>query len=137
MHTPTPTTAIGPDAVIHLGDDLDITMLAVNRGFWTHDASNDPHLSDGRILAVFDYTETWPYWERHPTGDELVYVLAGDVELLLDHDLHTQSIHLRAGEAAIVPTGTWHRAAIHAPSRMLFVTPTPRRTEQRPLETAH
>jgi quercetin dioxygenase-like cupin family protein len=124
---------LGPDAVIHLGADLDMSALAVTSAFWTHDPTAQPELSRGRILSVFDYPATaWPYWEHHPTGEELVYLLAGDVELLLDDGHDQQGVRLGLGEAAIVPAGTWHRAVIHAPSRLLFVTPTPGRTEQRP-----
>lgn len=134
MHTeltPKPV-ALGRDAVIHLGTQLDIATLAVTAAFWTHDPSNSPQLAQGRILCVNDYTTTWAYWERHPDGDELVYVLSGNVEFVLDNDQQRHTATLCAGQAAIVPAGTWHRALIHAPVQILFVTPTPARTEQRP-----
>jgi quercetin dioxygenase-like cupin family protein len=125
---------LGPDAVIHLGADLDMSPLAVTSAFWTHGPTEQPELSRGRILSVFDYPATaWPYWERHPAGEELVYLLAGAVEFLLDDGHEQRGVRLGMGEAAIVPAGTWHRAVIHAPSRLLFVTPTPARTEQRPV----
>ncbi len=127
--------ALGPDAAIHLGARLDIAPLAVTPEFWAHRASDRAHFAEGRILSVFDYTTTWSYWERHPDGDELVYLLSGDVELLLEADGGRGAVRLRAGEAAIVPAGAWHRARVHAPSRLLFVTPTPRRTEQRPVSS--
>jgi quercetin dioxygenase-like cupin family protein len=131
--TPTPQpVALGPEAAIHLGPELEIATLALTPDYWAHNTDTAPELAHGRILSVFDYTETWSYWERHPVGDELVYLLTGDVELLLDDGRQTRTVALRAGDAAIIPTGTWHRAAVHAPSRLLFVTPTPQRTEQRP-----
>ena len=124
---------LGPNAVIHLGTDLDLAALAVTSAFWAHDAIDRPQLAHGRILAVFDYpATTWPYWERHPTGDELVYLLSGEVDFHLDDDEERRVITLRLGHAAIVPAGTWHRAVVRAPSRILFVTPTPARTQQRP-----
>jgi mannose-6-phosphate isomerase-like protein (cupin superfamily) len=132
--TPQPVD-LGPETAIHLGAELDVTAFAVTSTFWTHDPADHPQLAHGRILSVFDYTTTWPYWERHPTGDELVYVLSGDVEFHLDDDHQDHAVTLRAGQAVIVPAGTWHRARIHAPSRLLFVTPTPQRTQQRPAGT--
>lgn len=124
--------ALGRDAVIHLGTQLDIATLAVTAAFWSHDPTNRPQLAEGRILSVFDYTTTWAYWERHPDGDELVYVLSGSVELVSENDRQRHTASLRAGQAAIVPAGTWHRALVHAPVQILFVTPTPARTQQRP-----
>ena len=134
MTVPTqhPPVELGRAAAIHLDADLHITTLALGPEFWSHRADN-PQLAVGRVLSVFEYVETWNYWERHPDGDELVYLLAGAVELLLEHDGASAAVALRAGEAAIVPAGAWHRAAIHAPSQLLFVTPTPQRTEQRPV----
>lgn len=124
---------LGPSAVIHLGTDLDLAVLAVTSAFWAHDKTGPPQLSRGRILSVFDYpATTWPYWERHPTGEELVYLLSGDVELHLDDDVERRAITLGVGQAAIVPAGSWHRAVIRTPSRVLFVTPTPAHTQQRP-----
>jgi uncharacterized cupin superfamily protein len=133
MHsTPTPDlVALGPEFVLHLDTELEITALAVTPSFWAHGSSASAQLARGRVLAVFDYTATWPYWERHPSGDEVVYLLAGDVELLLDDGLERRALPLGIGQAAIVRAGTWHRAVVHAPSRLLFVTPTPTQTQQR------
>jgi mannose-6-phosphate isomerase-like protein (cupin superfamily) len=124
---------LGPDAAIHLGADLDVSALALTSAFWTHAPTDNPQLSQGRILCVSDYATTWPYWERHPAGDELVFLLSGNVELLLDDSHEQRAVRLGVGQAAVVPAGTWHRAALHAPSRMLFITPTPARTQHRPV----
>jgi mannose-6-phosphate isomerase-like protein (cupin superfamily) len=135
MHTTrTPQQiALDRNAVIHLGVDLDLAALAVTPAFWSHNADDCRELSQGRVLSVFDYTTTWPYWERHPEGDEFLYLLSGDVELHLDDNHQECAIALEVGHAAIVPVGVWHRAVINAPSRLLFITPTPARTEQRPI----
>lgn len=132
--TPRPVT-LGPDVAVHLDADLCITAFAVTTSFWAHNSIDSPELAHGRILSVFDYTTTWPYWERHPTGDELVYLLSGHVELHLGDEPQRRAVTLDVGEAAVVPAGTWHRALIHAPSRLLFVTPTPQRTQQRAATT--
>jgi mannose-6-phosphate isomerase-like protein (cupin superfamily) len=127
---------LGPDVAVHLDDELGISAFSVTTSFWAHDTHDRPELANGRILSLFDYTTTWPYWERHPTGDELVYLVAGDVALHLGDGQHRRTVALKVGEAAVIPAGTWHRAIIHAPSRVLFVTPTPERTQQR-AATAH
>src|ERR1700710_2057125 len=98
-----PPVALGPDAAIHLDDELAIVTLALTPDYWTHTSNTAPELAAGRIISVFEYTHTWSYWERHPVGDELVYLMAGEIDLLLDDRLHSRSLPLRAGEAAIVP----------------------------------
>ena len=93
------------------------------------------HLSSatGRLLSIFSYDSTWDYQERHPDGEELALVLDGEVDFLLDVGDGEQPVHLDRGEACVVPTGAWHRAAVAAPCTILFITPVPARTEHRPL----
>jgi mannose-6-phosphate isomerase-like protein (cupin superfamily) len=134
MHTTARPTAagleLGRDTLIHLATDLGTKALAIDPSFWSHTA-DQAELGDGRILSVFDYTETWSWWERHPVGDEILLLLSGDVELMLDDADGEWSVPLAPGQVAIVPSGAWHRAVVRAPSRLLFITPTPARTEHR------
>ena len=55
-----------------------------------------PELADGRVLSVFDYQEDWTWWERHPLGDEFVFVLTGELEVLLDDGGRQWSVELYA-----------------------------------------
>ena len=81
---------------------------------------------------MFDYDETSAWSERHPVGDELLYVLEGEIGFQLDDGVSTEVVHVCARESIVVPAGVWHRAEISTPSRLLFVTPTPVHTEHRP-----
>jgi len=129
---PTPIALdLGRDTVVHLNGDLAATPLAVDPSFWTHSAANRHELTQGRILSAFDYTTTWSWWERHPVGDELLFLISGDVDFHLDDAAGPRMVPLRPGQAAIVPEGAWHRAVVRCASRLLFVTPTPARTEHR------
>jgi mannose-6-phosphate isomerase-like protein (cupin superfamily) len=49
-----------------------------------------------------------PRWEMHPNGDELLYVVEGELELtLLGEESSPRSI-LAPGGLTIVPRGVWH-----------------------------
>jgi mannose-6-phosphate isomerase-like protein (cupin superfamily) len=116
--------------MVLLPSDLSLVTLTVGSSFW-ETAHEQAELEEGRLLSVFDYQNHWTWWERHPLGDELAYVVRGEIELLLDDGDHQWSIDLEEGNAGVVPTGTWHSARIPKPSTILFVTPTPARTEHR------
>ena len=121
------------DTVLHLPGDLAAAYLAVDAAYWDH---RDQHaeLSEGRILSIFDYASTWTWWERHPIGDELALLLSGEAVLLLEDALGDRSeVPLSAGMSAIIPAGSWHSARIAESATILFVTPTPARTEHRPV----
>jgi quercetin dioxygenase-like cupin family protein len=83
------------------------------------------------VLSVFDYQADWTWWERHPLGEEFVFVLAGELEFLLDNGDRQWSVELVPGTGVIVPRSTWHSARVPKPSTVLFITPTPARTEHR------
>ena len=119
--------------VVLVPTGLSLRSHCVDPSFWAT-ADEQPELADGRLLSVFDYEGDWTWWERHPLGDELVYVLTGEVEFLLDDGDQHWSIDLPPGTASIVPRGTWHSARVPKPSTVLFVTPTPARTEHRHLQ---
>ncbi len=80
-------------------------------------------LSRGYLMMVSTMDETWSTWERHPAGEEIVYLLSGSVDFVLDLPNGEQTVELRGRSCCIVPRNTWHRAIVHEPGDMLFVTP--------------
>jgi hypothetical protein len=123
------------DHVVHLTDELGIGVTPLNDELWA--ARDRPELATGRLLSVFSYDETWDYQERHLTGDELAYVITGAVDLLVDTGGGERAAHLPAGFVGVVPTGAWHRLAVHEPCSVLFITPTPAQTEHRDVPVDH
>jgi mannose-6-phosphate isomerase-like protein (cupin superfamily) len=64
-------------------------------------------------------------WERHPRGDELLYILEGEVEITVLGDGEPVQRILRAGSAFVVPQGAWHRQHARQVVALLTATPTP------------
>jgi len=118
------------DRVVHLAAGPLATWTNDAR-FWSERAR--PELATGHMMSIFDYTDTWGYQERHPTGDELAVVLSGSIDFLLDDGDGERPVRVGPGRACVVPAGAWHRVAVLEPSTILFVTPTPAQTEERPV----
>lgn len=79
--------------------------------------------AEGRLVSLYDFTESWESWEMHPAGDELVVCLAGEITLIQEHaEGSFHSIALGGGEYAINPAGTWHTADVGGQASVLFVT---------------
>ena len=66
-------------------------------------------------------------WERHPEGDELVYIVDGEATLQIITESGPQTIHVDAGKLAIVRRGDWHR--FHYPKGVTLMTITPGKSE--------
>jgi mannose-6-phosphate isomerase-like protein (cupin superfamily) len=87
---------------------------------------------EGRLVCIVAQDATWDTWERHPAGEEVVFLISGRVDIVLDLDDGQRIIELHAGEAMVNPTNVWHTARVHQPGRALFITPGCG-TEHRPL----
>jgi mannose-6-phosphate isomerase-like protein (cupin superfamily) len=76
------------------------------------------------LVSSYSFDSDWPTWEMHPAGDEIVCLLSGDVEMVLQREGQEEATRLRQpGSYVVVPKGTWHTARIRVPATMLFVTP--------------
>ena len=75
------------------------------------------------LVSKHECSEPWGVWEIHPKGDEIVYLLFGDVDFVFWSASAERAVRLsEPGSYVIVPQGTWHTARPHERSAMLFVT---------------
>lgn len=61
--------------------------------------------------------------EMHPDGDELLYLVEGAVDLVLDTENGDRCVSLQPGEAFVVPRGVWHRVVVKEACCLLYFTP--------------
>lgn len=112
---------------IHLG--LGSRAVPLPDFVWTQEcmeAYERDHGSDGvegRLVCITPQDATWDSWERHPSGEEVVVLLSGRVDVIQDLDGEHRVVSLVPGRAVVNPTGIWHTADVHEPGDALFITP--------------
>ncbi|HVZ34856.1 MAG TPA: hypothetical protein VG963_20655 [Polyangiaceae bacterium] len=118
---------------VHLTDDGAGRTMAIDDQFWPQVMSGGhPELNEGRLVSRFDFEQNWKTWEAHPNGEELVVLLRGSVQMLLEQSDGVQRVRLsEPGQFVLISRGVWHTAHPEVPCSMLFVTPG-RGTEHRP-----
>jgi mannose-6-phosphate isomerase-like protein (cupin superfamily) len=94
--------------------------------------STDSDGDEGRLVCVVEQDATWDSWERHPAGEEVVYLISGRVDVIQELDDGEHVVALHPGEAMVNPPNVWHTALVHEPGAALFITPG-RGTEHKPL----
>lgn len=94
----------------------DSTAVRTDRGtlLW------DPGIEGVLGGVAFQQADSDHAGERHLDGDELLYLIAGRMQLvLLETDGSAGAIELTPGDAVLVPQGRWHRLIIDEPSHYL------------------
>lgn len=122
------------DTYVHFREGGAADAIPVSASFWTELAAGaHPRLEQGRLMTAFTFSESWPTWERHPAGEELVLLLSGAATLVLEEAGQERAVELtRAGCYVLVPANVWHTARTAVSTTMLFVTPGAG-TEHRPV----
>lgn len=118
---------------VHFTDGGSAKPIAVTDQFWPDLISGKLEL-EGRLITVARMTADWPHWEMHPNGEELVVLLSGSVELIVERGGRELRQKLEApGQAWLNLRGDWHRAIVHEPGDLLFITHG-EGTQHRPVE---
>jgi mannose-6-phosphate isomerase-like protein (cupin superfamily) len=95
------------------------TPIPVGSDFWQRlqqsPIANSP---TGRLISLGEQRADW----GHPASDEILILLSGRLELILEEEGQERSIVLNSLNAFIVPRGTWHRARVHEAGKLLGIT---------------
>lgn len=98
--------------------------MVVTDTFWPDLDAKYGDFAGHSLVASFSFEDDWPTWEIHPHGDEVVCLMSGDATMILDTADGERRVRLtEPGAFVVVPKGTWHTAKVHAPTKMIFVTP--------------
>ena len=102
---------------IGIGPDLSASELP---------AQPDPPVPfAGMTFGVATMSSNSPHGgERHPDGDEVLYLISGHVRIVFVAD-PIDDIEVWPGQGLVVPRGLWHRVDIIEPSQIVYLTPGP------------
>ena len=76
---------------------------------------------DGWLVGAFALTGA-SHWEMHPAGDEILFLVSGAVDVILEDTGGERVVELQPGTACLVPRGVWHRQIVHQPGDLLAIT---------------
>jgi mannose-6-phosphate isomerase-like protein (cupin superfamily) len=98
----------------------------VTRAFWEGSVKTDPH---ARFVGCVRFRSNRDLhsdiWEKHPTSDELILLISGELDVVLEAKAGDASSdvvkRLQRLRAFIVPAGVWHRLIPVTPGELLFI----------------
>lgn len=108
-----------------LSDGPGVEQLRMDAGLWKR-LETDPQLRTGRMLGVHgvktDDDVHASTWERHSKGDELLCLVSGRIDVVLDESSGERVVPLEPLTGLIVPQGVWHRLHVKEPAVLVGVT---------------
>ena len=114
------------DSFIHLGPGATAVPQPAFDGLEWYESYGQRHGADGaegRLVSQHAFTESWPSWEMHPRGSEVVVCTEGEMILTQEFpDGRIESTTLAAGDYAINPPGVWHIADVDERATAIFIT---------------
>lgn len=120
---------------MHLSYTGTTKPLPFDDEFWPKISSGGFDLDDGRLLSRGSMDTTWKSWEMHPAGDEIVLLLRGVVDFVLEVDGAEKVVTLDEPMSfVVVPAGVWHTARVREAGEAIFITPG-KGTENRPVSS--
>ena len=106
---------------VQLHDGPAVDLIRVDPDFWDR-IEERKELHQGRLLMVTHQSGAMTHWEMHPAGDELLYLLSGNMDVVLELNNSERIVSLQARSAVIVSQGIWHTLRIHSPGDLLSIT---------------
>ncbi len=107
---------------VHLDSRDGAHPVPVTDTFWPELMAGE-RVYDGRMITASHISGDVDHWERHPAGGEVLILLSGAVDVVLDQPEGERRVPLDAGQAFIVPQGVWHRIVMRKPGDLVFITP--------------
>jgi mannose-6-phosphate isomerase-like protein (cupin superfamily) len=107
---------------LHLRPDESARAMPGGAAFWAG-IGERTDLDRGRLMGTTRQAADWDHWERHPAGDEILTLLSGKLEIVLETEAGERRHTLGAGETFVVPRGLWHRGIVHEAGELMFITP--------------
>jgi mannose-6-phosphate isomerase-like protein (cupin superfamily) len=81
---------------------------------------------DGHLLSAFPFASARDahsdMWEMHPLGDEVLFLLTGELGVDYSDGPNTGSVSLQGGSGVVMPRGVWHRLVFRGPCLLLALT---------------
>lgn len=107
--------------------DVDTNILDIHRDLSVEPRARKPgppERIDGMSVGIVMIEGEGPHGgEMHPDGDEILYVISG--ELAVHCDSLAEPMIVPAGRACIVRQGEWHRVTADTPTQIVHITPGP------------
>ena len=107
---------------VHLSNGGDVEPVTLTPSFWRDSTARGLY---DRLVGALEFRSSEDLHssiqEVHPESDELIFLVSGAIDVVLEESGAERAVTIEAGQAAIVPRGMWHRLVMRQPGKLLFI----------------
>jgi mannose-6-phosphate isomerase-like protein (cupin superfamily) len=117
---------------IPIGETIDLSKNVIGlerssgKAVLVEQPGGPPRRIDGYTLGAPMVAGDPPHGgEMHPDADEVLFVISGRIQVVLELDDGARTVDVDAGHALVVPRGVWHNILSPEPAQIIHITPGP------------
>ena len=120
------TTDIPVGTTIDLSEHVVGLDRSTGRAVLVKQTGGPPRRIDGYTVGAPRIAGDPPHGgEVHPDADELLYLISGRIQVVLELDDRESVVDMEPGQALVVPRGVWHNILCQEPAQIIHITPGP------------
>nr|CAA6806210.1 MAG: Cupin [uncultured Thiotrichaceae bacterium] len=119
---------IGPFSIekqfVVMSPDKSASIEALDSSLYQRLNDNYAGFKGHELICCYEFNKDWGNWEIHPKGDEIVVLLSGNAEFVIELETEQRSVTLEnMGDYAIIPKKTWYTIRTQTKTKILFISP--------------
>ena len=120
------TSDIPVGSTIDLCEDVVGLDRSTGRAVLVKQTGGPPRRIDGYTVGAPRVAGEPPHGgEVHPDADELLYLVSGRIQVVLELDDGDRVVDVEPGQALVVPRGVWHNVLCRESGQIIHITPGP------------
>ena len=100
----------------------DIEKIQGGEHFWRAPRPHQDRAGQLWLLSEHQYEFDWEDQKMHPAGDEVIYLLSGSMDVILNVGKSATTIKLRTSGVATIPRGIWYTIKVYSPCHVLNIS---------------
>ncbi len=100
----------------------DVEKVKGGDQFWKTPRLNHDRIGTHWLFSEHYYANDWEEWKMHPAGDEIIYLLDGSIDVIIDQAKLTNTIKLRTNGVVTIPRQNWYTVKVYSPCHILNIS---------------
>ncbi len=100
----------------------DVEKVKGGDEFWKTHRSIHDRVGQHWLFSEHFYQKDWTEWKMHPAGDEIIYLLDGSINVIINQANLSNTLKLRSNGVITIPRRVWYTIQVISPCHVLNIS---------------